>query len=190
VALPGDRSWHSGWRHSGSPSLGTLLFRARGRCVLKGNEGPRTTIDLARHAWLEPFPLRTGQKPGSFGGSSQIRWDMSHLPSACFFKSPRNCRQCASSDSPAARQPPMQPYFGLARMRALQHQQFRLRSCERSRSYASQSLAKTSVGPSLPPRTPLPLLSSRRSGAKPCTAQRSGGGATSSFDLLNRGALS
>src|SRR5439155_23843298 len=39
---------------------------------------------------------------------------------------------------------------------------------------------------SLPPHTPLQLLSSRRSGAEPCTAQRSGGGATSSFDLLKR----
>src|SRR5439155_11779839 len=37
-----------------------------------------------------------------------------------------------------------------------------------------------------PPHTPLQLLSSRRSGAEPCTAQRSGGGATSSFDLLKR----
>jgi len=34
------------------------------------------------------------------------------------------------------------------------------------------------------------VLSSRRSGAKLFTAQRSGGGATSSFDLLKRGALS
>jgi len=33
---------------------------------------------------------------------------------------------------------------------------------------------------SLPPPQPLQLLSSRRSGAKPCTAQRSGGGATTS----------
>src|SRR6266478_3446752 len=39
---------------------------------------------------------------------------------------------------------------------------------------------------SFPPHTPLQLLSSRRSGAEPCTAQRSGGGATSSFDLLKR----
>jgi hypothetical protein len=33
-------------------------------------------------------------------------------------------------------------------------------------------------------------LSSRRSGAKPSAAQRSGGGATPSLDLLRRGALS
>src|SRR5438132_5491528 len=33
---------------------------------------------------------------------------------------------------------------------------------------------------SLRPPQPLQLLSSRRSGAKPCTAQRSGGGATTS----------
>src|SRR5438552_1505968 len=39
---------------------------------------------------------------------------------------------------------------------------------------------------SFPPHTPPQLLSSRRSGAEPCTAQRSGGGATSSFDLLKR----
>src|SRR6266481_9478741 len=38
--------------------------------------------------------------------------------------------------------------------------------------------------------TPPKLLSSRRSGAQPCTAQRSGGGATSSLDLLKRGAFS
>src|SRR5450631_4272296 len=40
------------------------------------------------------------------------------------------------------------------------------------------------------PHTPLPLLSSRRSGAKPGTAQRSGGGATSSLHLRKQGALS
>jgi hypothetical protein len=40
-----------------------------------------------------------------------------------------------------------------------------------------------------PPSTPQQLLPKRRgSGAKPCTAQRSGGGATSGLDLLH-GAL-
>ena len=42
-----------------------------------------------------------------------------------------------------------------------------------------------------PPRTPQQLLPKRRrSGAKPCTAQRSGGGAHHSRDPLKRGALS
>ena len=42
-----------------------------------------------------------------------------------------------------------------------------------------------------PPRTPQQLLPKRRrSGAKPCTAQRSGGGAHHSRDPLKRGAFS
>ena len=42
-----------------------------------------------------------------------------------------------------------------------------------------------------PPRTPQQLLPKRRrSGAKPCTAQRSAGGATSGLDFLQGGAFS